>query len=189
MNTAMRTSLVKKMMVVVLLIAIGTIAKGNDGKTLFKNNCAVCHSIGGGRVVGPDLKGVNDKRAEDWLIKFIIKSSEMIQEGDEDALAIFNEYNKIPMPDHPNLNDAQVKNILAYISEESNAQAEVVQVSMPDETPEVVGASAPIDLKDVFFSGSWQSNMLTFLVTSTFFLFVVTIFILFLTFQILGKFK
>ena len=33
-----------------------------SGQQIFQKSCAACHSIGGGRLVGPDLAGVNDKR-------------------------------------------------------------------------------------------------------------------------------
>ena len=76
--------------------------------------CKACHTIGGGRRVGPDLKGVTKRLPEAWLIKFIQNSQAMVKSGDKEAVKIFNEYNKIPMPSH-NLTDAQVKDILLYI--------------------------------------------------------------------------
>ncbi len=36
-------------------------AAGQDGKTVFRQKCAGCHTIGGGKKVGPDLKGVGDR--------------------------------------------------------------------------------------------------------------------------------
>ena len=33
--------------------------------------CNACHSIGEGKKIGPDLKGVTERREEAWLIKFI----------------------------------------------------------------------------------------------------------------------
>jgi len=45
-----------------------------SGKDIFQKSCAACHSIGGGRLLGPDLAGVNESRPQDWLIKYI-KSS------------------------------------------------------------------------------------------------------------------
>lgn len=76
--------------------------------------CKACHTIGGGRLVGPDLKGVTERLPEEWLIRFIQNSQELVNSGDEEAVKIFNEYNKIPMPVN-NLTDAQVKDILLYI--------------------------------------------------------------------------
>ncbi len=77
--------------------------------------CKACHTIGGGRLVGPDLAGITEKREEAWLIKFIQNSTEVIESGDPIAVKVFEEYNKIPMPPH-NLSDEEVKGILKYIA-------------------------------------------------------------------------
>jgi len=76
--------------------------------------CSACHTIGGGKLIGPDLKGITDRREEAWLIRFIQNSQEVIKSGDPTAVAVFEEYNKIPMPPN-NLNDNEVKDLLAYI--------------------------------------------------------------------------
>jgi len=76
--------------------------------------CKACHTIGGGKLVGPDLQGVTERRDEAWLIKFIQNSQELINAGDPEAVKIFEEYNKIPMPPN-NLTDDQVRDILLYI--------------------------------------------------------------------------
>ncbi|MBS1632488.1 MAG: cytochrome c [Bacteroidetes bacterium] len=86
-----------------------------DGATTFKTVCAACHTIGKGRLVGPDLAGVSDRRSEDWLIKFIKSSQTVINSGDKTADSLFQAYNKTLMPDHPNLDDAKIKDVLAYI--------------------------------------------------------------------------
>jgi len=84
--------------------------------------CKACHTIGGGRLVGPDLKGITDKYPEAWLIKFIKNSQALVKSGDKDAVKIFNEYSKIPMPSH-NFTDAQVKDILLYIKNDGKLPA------------------------------------------------------------------
>lgn len=88
-----------------------------DGEGTFKKTCAVCHSIGGGKLVGPDLKDVHTKRKEEWLLKFIKGSQSFIQSGDADAKAIFDEF-KMVMPDQ-NLSDAEIKSVIAYIGAQS----------------------------------------------------------------------
>lgn len=93
-----------------------------DGAALFKTNCSACHNIGKGRLVGPDLKGVTNKRTEEWLGKFIKASQNFINSGDADAKAIFDEY-KVVMPDF-NLPDADIKAIIAHIASQSPAEAE-----------------------------------------------------------------
>jgi len=49
-----------------------TIALAQDGKALFETKCAVCHTIGGGLKVGPDLKGVVAKRGADGTVAVVL---------------------------------------------------------------------------------------------------------------------
>lgn len=106
--------------IVILAICCSFISAQNaaNGEKLFKATCTACHSIGKGKVVGPDLAGVTSKRNEKWLISWIKSSSAMIKKNDPVAVKLFNENNKMPMPDN-NLTDAQVKDILAYIKNSS----------------------------------------------------------------------
>ena len=87
-----------------------------SGKQIFQKSCAACHSIGAGRLIGPDLKGVNDKRPEDWLLKFIKSSEKLVKSGDKTAMALLEEFNKMPMPDQA-LSDAEIRKVLAHIKE------------------------------------------------------------------------
>ena len=86
-----------------------------DGKKLFKANCAACHSVGANKVVGPGLQGISDKYDREWLGAWIKNSGELIASGDADANAIFEEYNKVIMPPQP-VDDAQIDAILEYIA-------------------------------------------------------------------------
>ncbi len=95
-------------------VSTGDPAVISAGEALFKNNCAVCHSAGGDVIVGPGLQGVTDKRSESWLISWIKNSQALIQSGDADAVAVYNEYNKQAMPSFA-FSDDEVKSILAYI--------------------------------------------------------------------------
>ena len=87
----------------ILLILIGFFSLfapdtfSQDGELLFTQNCTACHTIGGGPLVGPDLKGVSEKYEESWLLKFIQSSQTMVKAGDEQAVATFQQYNMVPM--------------------------------------------------------------------------------------------
>jgi cytochrome c2 len=94
-----------------------------SGVTLYKANCAACHNIGKGKLVGPDLKGISDRRQEAWLLKWIKSSQSLVKSGDPDAVAVFNENNKIAMQDFPSLSDEQIKSILDYIKNEGSGLA------------------------------------------------------------------
>lgn len=85
-----------------------------EGEKLFTTNCISCHQIDK-KVIGPALRGVNDKYSQEWLLKWIKNSAELIASGDPDAIAIYEEYNKSPMNSFTYLSDDDITNILAYI--------------------------------------------------------------------------
>ncbi|MEO8231326.1 MAG: cytochrome c [Ignavibacteriota bacterium] len=88
------------------------------GAKLFTKNCTACHTIGGGKLVGPDLSNVQSKQTEEWIIKFVQSSQTVIKSGDTAAVALFNEYNKVIMPDQP-LKANEITEILKYIAANS----------------------------------------------------------------------
>lgn len=90
----------------------------SEGEKLFKQICVACHTVGQGKLIGPDLAGVQQRRSEEWLIRFIRSSQTVIQSSDPVAAALFEEYNKIPMPDN-NYSDDQIRAIISYIAENS----------------------------------------------------------------------
>ncbi len=101
-----------------------------NGETLFKQTCAACHSIGKGKLVGPDLHSISTKRNEQWLIKWIKSSQTLINSGDADAIAVFESFNKMPMPDQ-NLPESDIKAIISYIADRSSqvpVQSETVAI-------------------------------------------------------------
>lgn len=100
-----------------------------EGEKLYKANCTACHHIDN-KLIGPALRGVSDKYSEEWLIKWIKNSAEMIAAGDPDAIAIWEEYNKSPMTAFPYFSDDDVKNILAYIEQAPEKQAVVATTSV-----------------------------------------------------------
>ncbi len=83
------------------------------GKSLFNANCAACHKLNK-NLVGPKLSGVSDKYEKEWLYTWIKNSSAMIKSGDERAVAIYEEWNKVAMNAFPQLSNEDIDNILAY---------------------------------------------------------------------------
>lgn len=94
-----------------------------EGKSLFTNNCASCHAVTDETVIGPGLKGINERRPEAWLIKWIKNSQAVIASGDAYAVEIYNKYNKTAMTAFPNLSDDQIRSILTYVDAANAAPA------------------------------------------------------------------
>lgn len=117
-----------------------TYSQESDGAQLFVV-CSACHSIGQGKRIGPDLYGVNDRHSEEWLIRFIRNSQEVIQSGDPVAVQLFEEYNKVPMPPN-NLTDEEILVLLDYIRnydpDAAVAAVPVTAAPTPDEGAEFV---------------------------------------------------
>ena len=89
------------------------------GKNIFVTRCAACHRIGS-VFTGPDLTGVDKRRSMDWIIHFVQSSQTVIKNGDVDARALFEKFTRIQMPDHTDLKDADIKDIVAFIKNESS---------------------------------------------------------------------
>jgi mono/diheme cytochrome c family protein len=86
------------------------------GKEIFNTLCAACHKLDS-KSIGPALRGVTENRDTEWLHSWIRNSSALIASGDEQAVEIYNEYNQVAMPPFPQLSDADIDNILAYVSQ------------------------------------------------------------------------
>jgi len=84
------------------------------GEEIFGRICKACHTVGGGQLVGPDLAGVSQRRPVEWIIPFVQSSQSVIKSGDPDAVAIFEQFNKLIMPDNP-LSRTEVMSVIRYI--------------------------------------------------------------------------
>lgn len=120
---------------IILLISFPVWAVSqNDGKQLFEKHCTVCHKLGEGKLVGPELLGITQIREREWLVKFIRNSKELIDAGDPVAVKVFEENNKIPMQAFTNLSDNEINSIIDYIEnwEPPKAQEFTVDVNKRD---------------------------------------------------------
>ena len=110
--------------------------QAQDGEALFNDNCTACHKIGG-KLVGPDLVGVTERRSEDWIKSFVTNSTAFIASGDKDAKAIFDEYNQTEMTAFQgSFNDEEMTALVDYLKV---AKPEVVTVVNPP-----VGGKIPV---------------------------------------------
>ena len=93
----------------------------DQGKTVFDQKCTGCHSIGGGKRAGPDLKGVTAQRPHDWLVRQIVEPEKLVAEKDPTVQQLVSEYGA-PMP-NVGVNQQQATDVLAYIAQQSGGQA------------------------------------------------------------------
>lgn len=102
-----------------LLLQPGRQTSG-DGQKLFTEKCRGCHSIGAGKMVGPDLQDVTKRRDAAWLKSFIQNPSTLISNGDPTAAQLLAEY-KMQMPGL-GLSTVEVDSIIKYLADPAAVQ-------------------------------------------------------------------
>jgi len=100
-------------------VSRGDQAEADKGKKLFQEKgCVACHSIGKGKITGPDLLGVTERRDEEWLKKWL-KSPDTMVYSDPVAKEMLKEY-LVPMPNQ-GLTDGDIELLIEYFEfEDSN---------------------------------------------------------------------
>ena len=101
-----------------------------DGKAIFTTRCASCHNVNKA-LTGPALAGIHERRSMDWIVNFIHSSQTMVKTGDKDAVAVFEKFNKFPMPDHPDLTEENIKSVVEYIKTEAKTTEEKAPFAKP----------------------------------------------------------
>ena len=82
------------------------------GKVTFEAKCALCHSMGAGDKIGPDLKGVTRRHPDQWLTWWLLETDRM-QKTDPEAKALLAKY-KTPMP-NLGLKPSEVRELLKFL--------------------------------------------------------------------------
>lgn len=100
---------------------------GSDGEALFNEKCTACHTIGAGKLVGPDLDGVTQRRTNEWLTRWISGPDKMLAAGDPAATQLLQENNNVQMP-NLGLTQTQVASLIAFLE---SAQGTVVTKPTP----------------------------------------------------------
>tara|TARA_Y100000031_G_scaffold115674_1_gene128085 strand:- start:215 stop:658 length:444 start_codon:yes stop_codon:yes gene_type:complete len=117
-------------MAVIWLAPIKHGQAAENGQEIFLDNCAACHTIGKGKLVGPDLAGVTSRREAGWLKRQINDPEGLIAEKDPIAMQLLKEADNVPMPG-PELSDADVVAVIAYLKS-TEKQADVA-VGLPSQ--------------------------------------------------------
>ncbi len=125
-------------------------ANADDGKKLFISHCSSCHMIGQ-RLVGPALKDVYKSQSEDWIISFVHSPVKKINSGDTTAANLAKRFAPIIMPDQVDLNDNQIRDIIAYVK----AQSEMIATAAPAAAPVVASTAAASGYAPVTWLDYW----------------------------------
>ena len=125
--------------VFMIVVCLGTIKQGEaaeNGQQIFQSMCTACHTIGKGKLVGPDLAGVTSRREEGWLKRQIKEPDRLIAENDPIVMQLLQESNNIPMVPL-GLSDADAIAVIAYMK--STEQQAIVASGLPSQyTPTVL---------------------------------------------------
>ena len=115
---------------VTLLLSAGS-ASAQDPAAFFGDNCAPCHTIGGGEQGGPDLKRVTQRHERQWLIRFVLEPEAMVASGAPRAVDMVKHWDGAVMPSTPDLTPQLTEAILRFIEEKSNGAAAPAQGAPP----------------------------------------------------------
>ena len=111
-----------------------------QGAAVFAAKCSACHTVGGGRLVGPDLEGVTARRERSWLVRFIREPERLLAAGDPTATELLKQFNNVPMP-NMGLAEADVDAVVAYLGAAGASAATGAGAGSP-RAPEAAPAAA-----------------------------------------------
>jgi nitrite reductase (NO-forming) len=95
-------------------------AKVETGKKLFQERgCLACHTIGKGKLTGPDLAGVTKRRDEEWLTKWLTSPETMLM-SDPVAKELLQQY-MVPMPNQ-GLTPQDIEALIEYFEYEDSGK-------------------------------------------------------------------
>ena len=96
------------------------------GEQLFRTRCSSCHTLGAAqgsmaamRAIGPDLRGVTERREMAWLKRWLKEPDKMLAEQDPIATQMLAQYRNLAMP-NLRLNQVEIAALIDYMANESD---------------------------------------------------------------------
>ncbi len=99
---------------------VAPLASVDTAEYLFQSRCALCHTIGKGDRVGPDLLNVTERRNRSWLARYVAAPDRVLAAGDPIARKLFAKYPTVRMP-NLSLSAEDVDALLPYLEQQSRA--------------------------------------------------------------------
>lgn len=93
--------------------------QSQEAAPYFKQNCTSCHTVGGGRLTGPDLKDVTQQKDRAWLVEFVQNPKAKIDAGDAFALKLQQDARGVVMPTVGGMNAQLAGALIDMIEAES----------------------------------------------------------------------
>lgn len=111
----------KSLILSILSLFVGSSlpAQTSEAAGFFRQNCTTCHTIGGGRLTGPDLKNVTQRKDRAWLVQFLQDPKAVIDSGDPYALKLQEEARGVVMSTIAGMSKEQADALLNMIEAES----------------------------------------------------------------------
>jgi mono/diheme cytochrome c family protein len=101
------------------LLVCASPALAQDPAAYFKQNCSNCHTVGGGRLAGPDLKDVTQRRDKAWLIRWVQDPRGVLDSGDSYAQQLLQDSRGVLMPQPAGINAQLAASIIDLLEAES----------------------------------------------------------------------
>jgi len=101
--------------------ALATPSAAQDPAGFYEDNCAPCHTIGGGAQGGPDLRGVTSRRSRDWLVRFLLDPQAL--ESDPAVVEMIRAAGGMTMPAIEGMTRERAEGLIAFIAERSATPA------------------------------------------------------------------
>ncbi len=146
----------KKVWIGLFLVVVTACSGTMTGQSVeddFATNCSSCHTIGGGALLGPDLKGVSERQSREWLVDWMMDPLGILLGGDPYAAELQRAARGAVMSPTPGMNEARANRLLDFIDAQSQreqssfAGAAAEQPLGPEEAAQgrelFVGASLP----------------------------------------------
>ena len=125
--------LLQSLLVAAMLFAFQSAASAQEAPQYFRQNCMSCHTIGGGRLTGPDLKDVSQRKDRVWLARFMLDPKGMIASGDPYAAQLQQEARGVVMPTVSGMSKERADALLDLIEAESKLEkSQFIGLQIPD---------------------------------------------------------